>query len=74
MNEVGLGLERTFKIKEKQAIALEAQAFNLLNSHGRELSNSTVAFVSVVFLTRSRICGEILLSLLSMSGGGRGER
>jgi hypothetical protein len=49
-----LGLERTFKIKEKQAITLEEQAFNLLNSRGRELSNSTVAFVSVVFLTRSR--------------------
>jgi hypothetical protein len=32
MNEVDLGLERTFKIKEKQAITLEAQAFNLLNA------------------------------------------
>ena len=32
ITEVDLGLERTFKIKEKQAITLEAQAFNLLNS------------------------------------------
>jgi hypothetical protein len=32
ITEVDLGLERTFKIKEKQTITLEAQAFNLLNS------------------------------------------
>jgi hypothetical protein len=69
-----LGLERTFKIKEKQAITLEAQAFNLLNSHGRELSNSTVAFCICCFsYPIPEYAERFLLSSLSVSGGGRGR-